>query len=269
MTKLQGPTKRTCYQLYVIIDVFSRYVTGWLLADPESITFAKRLVHETCRKQKIQQDELTLHADHGNSMKSKPLALLLTDLGVTEIHSHPRVSNDNPNSESQFKKLKYRPDLPERFGSLPNAREDASAWVGPFCDWYNQEHYYSCLGLLTPASVHFGLATEQLERRQRVLNDAFSAYPELFVRKQPSVQPLPEAAWVAPQQVLEVGEEPPFWCLNFSSECLKPIDTFRRRHYTINYYSPIEFELKHFMRQQGTRLKCLRMWGKFSFGLKL
>jgi putative transposase len=206
ITKLQGPTKGTYYQLYVIIDVFSRYVTGWLLADRESTTLAKRLVRETCRKQKIQPDQLTLHADRGSSMKSKPLALLLTDLGVTKTHSRPRISNDNPYSESQFKTLKYRPDFPERFGSL----EDARAWVGPFFDWYNQEHYHSSLGLLTPASVHYGLATEQLVLRQRVLNDAFSAHPVRFVRKPPSVQSLPEAVWInRPQLVLEVGEEPP------------------------------------------------------------
>ena len=206
ITKLLGPTKGTYYQLYVIIDVFSRYVPGWLLADRESATLARRLVHETCRKQKIQPHQLTLHADRGSSMKSKPLALLLTDLGVTKTHSRPRVSNDNPYSESQFKTLKYRPDFPDRFGSL----EDARAWVGSFVDWYNQEHYHSSLALLTPASVHYGLATEQLELRQRVLDDAFSAHPERFVRKPPSVQPLPGAVWInRPQPVLEVGEEPP------------------------------------------------------------
>jgi len=213
ITKLQGATKGTCYQLYVIIDVFSRYVTGWLLADRESTTLAKRLVRETCRKQKIERGQLTLHADRGSSMKSKPLALLLTDLGVTKTYSRPRVSYDNPYSESQFKTLKYLPDFPERFGILPIAiaQEDARAWVGPFFDWYNQEHYHSSLGLLTPASVHYGLATEQQELRQCVLNDAFSAHPERFIRKPPSVQSLPEAVWInRPQQVLEVGEEPPF-----------------------------------------------------------
>jgi len=119
ITKLLGPTKGTCYHLYVIIDVFSRYIPGWLLADRESTNLAKRLVRETCRKQKIKPGQLTLHADRGSSMKSKPLALLLTDLGVTKTHSRPRVSNDNPYSESQFKTLKYRPDFPDRFGS-PN-----------------------------------------------------------------------------------------------------------------------------------------------------
>jgi putative transposase len=135
ITKLQGTTKGTYYQLYVIIDVFSRYVTGWLLADRESATLAKRLVRETCRKRDIVPGQLTLHADRGSSMKSKPLALLLTDLGVTKTHSRPRVSNDNPYSESQFKTLKYRPDFPARFSSLPKALEDALAWVGPFFDW--------------------------------------------------------------------------------------------------------------------------------------
>ena len=206
ITKLPGPTRGVCYQLYVIIDVFSRYVPGWLLADRESATLAERLVHETCRKQNIQPNQLTLHADRGSSMKSKPLALLLTDLGVTKTHSRPRVSNDNPYSESQFKTLKYRPNFPEFFSSP----EDARAWVSSFFDCYNQEHYHSSLGLLTPVSVHYGLASDQLERRQRVQDEAFSAHPERFVRKPPSVQSLPEAVWInRPQPVLEVGAEPP------------------------------------------------------------
>ena len=166
ITKLLGPTKGTWYQLYVIIDVFSRYVPGWLLADRESATLAEHLVRETCRKQGILPDQLTLHADRGSSMKSKPLALLLADLGVVKTHSRPRVSNDNPYSESHFKTLKYRHDFPDFFGSL----EDARTWVKSFFDWYNREHYHSSLGLLTPATVHYGQAASLLESRQLILD---------------------------------------------------------------------------------------------------
>ena len=206
ITKLLGPTKWTYYYLYVIIDVFSRYVTGWLLADRESAALAEQLVRETCLKQGILPDQLTLHADRGSSMKSKPLAMLLADLGVTKTHSRPRVSNDNPYSESQFKTMKYRPDFPDFFGS----KEDARAWVRPFFDWYNNEHYHSSLGLLTPATVHYGQAAALLENRQRVLDAAYAAHPERFVKKPPTVQSLPDAVWInRPQPLLEAGAEPP------------------------------------------------------------
>jgi putative transposase len=206
ITKLLGPTKWTYYYLYVIIDVFSRYVTGWLLADRESAALAEQLVRETCLKQGILPDQLTLHADRGSSMKSKPLAMLLADLGVTKTHSRPRVSNDNPYSESQFKTMKYRPDFPDFFGS----KEDARAWVRPFFDWYNNEHYHSSLGLLTPATVHYGQASALLEKRQRVLDAAYAAHPERFVKKHPTVQSLPDAVWInRPQPLLETGVESP------------------------------------------------------------
>jgi putative transposase len=206
ITKLLGPTKGTYYQLYVIIDVFSRYVPGWLLADCESAALAEKLVRETCLKQGILPDQLTLHADRGSSMKSKPLATLLADLGVAKTHSRPRVSNDNPYSESHFKTMKYRPDFPDFFGSL----EDARAWVRPFFDWYNQEHYHSSLGLLTPATVHYGQSADLLEKRQRVLDAAYAAHPERFVKKHPTVQSLPDAVWInRPQPLLETGAEPP------------------------------------------------------------
>lgn len=205
ITKLLGPTKGIYYQLYVIIDVFSRYIPGWLLADCESAALAEKLVRETCLKQGILPDQLTLHADRGSSMKSKPLAMLLADLGVIKTHSRPRVSNDNPYSESQFKTMKYRPDFPEFFGSL----EDARAWVRPFIDWYNQEHYHSSLGLLTPATVHYGQAAALLEKRQRVLDAAYASHPERFVKKHPTLQPLPDAVWInRPQPLLEAGAEP-------------------------------------------------------------
>ena len=206
ITKLLGPTKGTYYHLYVIIDVFSRYVPGWLLADCESATLAEKLVRETCLKQRILPDQLILHADRGSSMKSKPLAMLLADLGVAKTHSRPRVSNDNPYSESQFKTMKYRPDFPDSFGSL----EDARSWVRPFIDWYNHEHYHSSLGLLPPATVHYGQASASLEKRQCVLDAAYAAHPERFVKKHPTVQSLPDAVWInRPQPLLEAGVESP------------------------------------------------------------
>src|SRR6266704_1443187 len=157
ITKLLGPVKWTYFYLYVILDVFSRYVTGWMVAYRESAELAKRLIEESCKKQRIQPAQLTLHADRGTSMRSKPVAFLLAYLGVTKTHSRPHVSNDNPFSEAQFKTLKYRPSFPERFGSI----QDARAYCHVFFPWYNTEHHHSGLGLLTPADVHHGVA-EQL-----------------------------------------------------------------------------------------------------------
>ena len=152
ITKLLGPSKWTYFYLYVILDIFSRYVVGWMLAPHESAALAEHLIGETCAKHGIQPGQLTLHADRGSSMKSKPVALWLADLGVTKTHSRPHVSNDNPFSEAQFKTLKYCPQFPERFGSL----EDGRAFGQVFFPWYNQEHRHSGLGFLTPAVVHFG-----------------------------------------------------------------------------------------------------------------
>jgi putative transposase len=148
ITKLKGPRKWTYYYLYVILDVFSRYVSGWLVAECESAVLAEQLIAETCAKQGIEPGQLTVHADRGSSMRSKTVALLLADLGVTKTHSRPYVSNDNPYSEAQFKTLKYRPGFPERFGSLLDARN----WSRPFFRWYNHEHRHSSLGLMTPAT---------------------------------------------------------------------------------------------------------------------
>ena len=153
ITKLLGPAKWTYFYLYVILDIFSRYVVGWMLTARESAALAERLIAETCAKQGIEPGHLTVHADRGAAMTSKPVALLLADLGVTKTHSRPHVSNDNPFSEAQFKTLKYCPAFPERFGSL----EDGRAFGHVFFDWYNNAHHHSGLGLLTPAVVHYGL----------------------------------------------------------------------------------------------------------------
>ena len=192
ITKLRGPAKWTYYYLYVILDVYSRYVTGWLIAECESARLAEQLIAQTCTKQEIVPDQLTLHADRGSAMKSKPVALLLADLGVTKTHSRPYVSNDNPYSEAQFKTMKYRPSYPERFGSI----QDARAWARPFFHWYNHEHYHSGLALLTPATVHYGQAQAVLERRQETLQAAYAAHPERFVRGVPRPPSLPMEVWI-------------------------------------------------------------------------
>jgi putative transposase len=192
ITKLRGPVKWTYYYLYTILDIFSRYVTGWLIADCESASLAKQLIAETCAKQGIELDQLTLHSDRGSAMTSKTVALLLATLGVSKSHSRPHVSNDNPYSESQFKTMKYRPDYPDRFGSI----QDARAWARPFFHWYNHEHHHSGLGLLTPATVHYGQAQVVIDRRQQVLQAAYVAHPERFVRGQPKPPALPTEVWI-------------------------------------------------------------------------
>ena len=192
LTKLRGPAKWTYYYLYTILDVFSRYVVGWMIAERESARLAEQLIAETCAKQGIELDQLTLHADRGSSMTSKTVALLLADLGVTKTHSRPHVSNDNPYSESQFKTMKYRPDYPDRFGSI----QDARAWARPFFHWYNHEHHHSGLALLTPATVHCGRAQVVIDRRQHVLQAAYAAHPERFVRGEPKPPSLPTEVWI-------------------------------------------------------------------------
>jgi putative transposase len=168
ITKLKGPAKWTYYYLYVIIDVYSRYVVGWMIAERESAELAEAFIAETCIREQIAPQQLTIHADRGAAMTSKTVAELLSDLGVAKTHSRPSVSNDNPFSEAQFKTLKYHPSYPERFGSL----RDARAWARPFFTWYNQAHHHTALGLLTPASVHQGAVATVLAARQAVLDMA-------------------------------------------------------------------------------------------------
>jgi putative transposase len=194
ITKLRGPIKWTYYCLYVILDVFSRYVVGWHLASRESADLAAELIETTCRKQRIRPGHLTLHADRGSAMTSKGVAVLLDDLGVTKTHSRPHVSNDNPYSESQFKTLKYRPEFPDRFASM----EDANAFCQSFFRWYNQEHRHSSLGLMTPENVHYGRAHKIAAQRQIILTDAYRAHPERFVIRPPKPPNLPTAVWINP-----------------------------------------------------------------------
>ena len=200
ITKLLGPAKWTYFYLYVILDVFSRYVVGWMVADGESSELARRFIGDTCAKQKIEPGKLTIHADRGSSMTSKPVAFLMADLGITKTHSRPHVSDDNPYSESHFRTLKYRPGFPERFGSL----QDARSFSQEFFAWYNDEHRHSGLGLLSPAVVHHGRAPQAIEQRRAVLDAAFSAHPERFVRKPPQPRPAPKEVWInKPQQTPE------------------------------------------------------------------
>lgn len=196
ITKLLGPAKWTYFYLYVILDVFSRYVVGWMVAPRESADLAKDLIGQTYDKQGIGPNQLTIHADRGSSMKSKPVAFLLADLGVTKTHSRPSVSNDNPFSESQFKTLKYRPEFPSRFGSM----EDARSFCQNFFPWYNKEHYHSGIAYLTPETVHYGRASDCLEKRENTLEKAFREHPERFPRGRPIPNPLPNAVWINPPE---------------------------------------------------------------------
>lgn len=194
ITKLHGPAKWTYFYLYVILDVFSRYVVGWMVATQETAALAEELIHTTCERQNILPAQLTLHADRGTSMTSKPVALLLADLGVTKTHSRPHVSNDNPFSEAHFKTLKYRPGFPERFGTL----EDARHHCGDFFTWYNTDHHHSGLAMLTPHDVHHGLAEERTTKRAAVLAAAHLAHPERFVRGVPVPHSPPREVWINP-----------------------------------------------------------------------
>ena len=196
ISKLLGPVKWTYYYLYVILDIFSRYVVGWMIAPQESAALARELVQQTCEKQAIQVDQLTLHADRGSPMIAKSMAMLLADLGVTKSHSRPHISDDNPFSEAQFKTLKYRPDYPKRFG----CQTDARLWARDFFNWYNCEHHHSAIGLLTPADVHYGRAAQILRERQIVLQLAYQKNPERFVKGLPMPLQLPEAVWINPPQ---------------------------------------------------------------------
>jgi putative transposase len=194
ITKLLGPTKWTYYYLYVLLDVFSRYVVGWMLAHRELARLAEQLIAESCERQGIAPGQLTVHADRGAAMTSKPVALLLADLGVTKSHSRPHVSNDNPFSESQFKTMKYRPEFPDRFGSIEHGRSHCA----DFFPWYNTEHHHVGLGLFTPHDVHYGLAAAKCEQRALVLASAFARHPERFPNGQPKPKAVPTAVWINP-----------------------------------------------------------------------
>jgi putative transposase len=194
ITKLKSLVKWTYFYLYVVLDIFSRYVVGWMVATRESAELAKQLLLESCLKQGIRMDQLTVHSDRGPAMTSKPVALLLADLGVTRSLSRPHVSNDNPFSESQFKTFKYCPEFPERFGSLQHTRSFSDS----FFTWYNQEHRHSGIAMLTPEMVHYGRAEAVIAARRLVLEEAYRKHPERFVRQPPEPLRLPAAVWINP-----------------------------------------------------------------------
>jgi len=214
ITKLLGPAKWTYFYLYVILDIFSRYVVGWMIAPHESAALAERLIAETCAKHDIPPGQLTLHADRGASMRSKPVALLLADLGVTKTHSRPHVSNDNPFSEAHFRTLKYCPLFPERFGSI----EDGRAFGQAFFRWYNDEHQHSGLGFLTPAVVHFGQAPAVRAQRQQVLAAACAQHPERFVNGPPQPADLPTAVWINPPAKKPTAQDAPGTTIGISDD---------------------------------------------------
>jgi putative transposase len=197
ITKLMGPAKWTYFYLYAIIDIFSRRVVAWLVADAESATLFKPLFEDAAAKHGVLPGQLTLHADRGPSMKAKATALLLADLGVTKSHSRPYTSNDNPFSESLFKTCKYQPQFPERFGSI----QDAKAFCRRFFQWYNAEHHHLGIGLMTPNQVHYGQADEIYDARKQTLENAFLANPNRFVKNIPSPPDKPTAVWINPPQI--------------------------------------------------------------------
>lgn len=192
ITKLKGPQKWSYYYLYVIMDIYSRYIVGWLTATRESAALAERLIQDTCFKQDIGQNQLTIHADRGTSMRSKLVAQLLADMGITKTHSRPHTSNDNPYSEAQFKTLKYHHTFPKSFGCI----EDAKTFLRGFFAWYNCQHKHSGIGYVTPEDMHIGKAHRIREKRCCVLNQAYQNHPERFVKGVPQPPEIPKAAWI-------------------------------------------------------------------------
>ena len=205
ITKLKGPITWVYYYLYVILDIFSRYVVGWMIANCESGELAKELITATCAKEGINPEQLTLHSDRGSPMQSKTVGQLLVDLGISKSLSRPYTANDNPYSEAQFKTMKYRPGYPDRFDSPEHAR----VWARDFFYWYNHKHHHTGLGLMTPAMVHHGLADIVYAHRQQVLQAAYEAHPERFVRGIPTPPELPKEVWINRPQEDDIAVSAP------------------------------------------------------------
>jgi putative transposase len=203
ITRLKGPEKWRYYYLYVTLDIFSRYVVSWLVAPQESEELGRQLIAAAYAHQGIAPGQLTVHADRGGPMKAKTMAQMLSDLGVTKSHARPHTSNDNPFSEAQFKTMKYRPDFPDRFGSIQDARE----WCRAFFRWYNHQHHHSGLALMRPVTVHHGRAQEVSSQRQQVLSQAYARHPERFVRGAPTAPQLPIAVWINPPAAREANHD--------------------------------------------------------------
>jgi putative transposase len=204
ITKLRGPAKWHYYYLYTMLDIYSRYAVGWLLAEQESAALAQQLIEVSYEKHQIAAGQLTLHADRGAPMTAQVVAQLLDALGVTKTHSRPYTSNDNPFSEAQFKTMKYRPDYPDRFGS----KVEAQIWAQAFFGWYNNEHHHINLGLLTPATVHYGRAPQVIAQRQTTLAVAYRLHPERFVKGAPTPLALPDAVWINPPKLAQAISQP-------------------------------------------------------------
>ncbi len=194
ITKLRGPRKWSYFYLYVILDIYSRYVVGWCIAEKENAQLAEALIQETLLRQKVVAGQLTLHADRGSAMTSKPVAALLVELGVTKSHSRPHTSDDTPVSESHFKTMKFRPEVPERFGCVEDARETFRALFL----WYNQEHRHSGIAMLSPAMVHSGRAEQVVAARAQILTRAYQAHPQRFVHQAPTPELLAAEVWINP-----------------------------------------------------------------------
>ena len=220
ITRLRGPKSWTSFYLYVLLDIFSRYVVGWMVADRENAALAATLIEETCLKQGIEPQVLTLHSDRGAPMTSKCTAQLLADLGVTRSLSRPQVSDDNPFSEAQFKTLKYHPGFPGRFEDITAA----IAFCRSFFPWYNTEHRHAGIAMLTPDDVHHHRAPDVLAKRGRTLQAAWALHPERFVHGTPKPAPLPEAVWINPPATSTTGENE---SVNRNRRCLKVVDRFR------------------------------------------
>ena len=203
ITKLMGPGKWDVYSLYVLLDIFSRYVVGWMVATRESANLAARLIREACERQGIEANRLTIHSDRGAPMTSKTVEMLLLDMGIVRSLSRPRVSDDNPYSEAHFKTMKYRPEFPDRFGSL----EDARGFCRRFFPWYVDEHRHSGIGYMTPAAVHFGRAPAITARRRVTLAGAYAAHPERFVRTPPAPPALPTEVWINEPKTIDLESE--------------------------------------------------------------
>jgi putative transposase len=218
ITKLLGPAKWTYYYLYVLLDLFSRYVVGWMLAERESGALASRLIEESCRHQRIEPAQLTVHSDRGPAMTSQSLALLFGRLGIQPSHTRPHVSNDNPFSEAQFKTLKYRPEFPDRFGSYEHARSVCRELF----HWYNHQHHHGSIGLMTPAVVHYGHAGRLVEHRRQVLGRAYHRHPERFVRGAPKPPSLPEAVWINPPAEKTTRQDGPGATISSSEDLEHP-----------------------------------------------
>ncbi len=201
ISKLKGPNRGEHYDLYVIIDIFTRYVVGWLVAPYESAELATDFIHDAVTTQEVDRNQLTIHADRGSSMRSRPVSQLLVDLGIIRSHSRRHVSNDNPFSEAAFKTLKYCPAFPDRFGSI----EDARAFCAEFFEHYNHVHRHSGIALHTPASVHYGTATEIRNQRQETLTAAYAANPIRFRHRPPQAPLLPAVAWINPPATEEAA----------------------------------------------------------------